>query len=163
MHEAHVERIVLCTLLIARHETKRTPVTLRGQRGTATSAEHFERALATAASPPAATPGIEELKPRLSPHARMQVTHAATAGGWAPLGCVIMLEAPFRRRLQAGTNLASLLDACDGESTARELYDRFIAGAGDSEDLSEESFARVMRELIDEGYLVLDAPPPRAG
>lgn len=164
MNEARVERIVLCTLLIARHETTRTPVTLRGQRGTATSAEHFERALAAAASPPAATPaGIEALKPRLSPHARMQVTHAATAEGWAPLGCVIMLEAPFRRRLQAGTNLATLLDACDGESTARDLYDRFIAGAGDSEDLSEESFARVMRELIDEGYLVLDAPPPLEG
>jgi hypothetical protein len=150
-------RVVECSVVVVRHASPRPPVTVRWQRGLEATPAALERALTVAAVPPAITPDrLHALKPRLSPHARLQVTHAPDASGWAPLGCMIFLEAPVRRSLQAGTNLAMLLDACDGSRSARQLYDGFLSASDPQDDPTEARFADVLRRLVMDGYVMLD-------
>jgi hypothetical protein len=102
---------------------------------------------------------LHRVMPRLSPHARLRVLHGPSPDGWTPLGCTIALEWPVRRTLQAGTNLAMLLGACDGRTSAHALYASFAAGSNPGDGLTEPRFADVLRQLILDGYLILDGPP----
>lgn len=155
-------RVVECTVVVIRHGSPRPPVTVRAQRGTEAQPADLTNALALAGAPsPVPADRLDAVLPRLSPHARLQVTHAPGADGWEPVGCIISLDAPIRRSLQAGTNMAMLLDACDGTRSARRLYDGFLAGADPRDDLTEARFADVLQQLVVDGYLLLDSPPPR--
>lgn len=160
LRERGATRLVDCTLIAAPVTGDRAAITLRVAAPADVSADDLAGVLSRAAQPPAITvANLERIVPKLSPNASLRVMHGATEQGWAPIGCTITLDWPVRRTLQAGTNLAMLLGACDGRTNARALHAAFADNAGERDDLSAYRFADVLRRLVVDGYITVEPAP----
>jgi SAM-dependent methyltransferase len=150
--ELGVEAMVLCTLLVTRPERSGEPVTLRRQRGARMAPEDLERELSIARGTEAVPPA-EALKPRLSANARLRVTHVPVNGGWAAETCVVSVDAPFARRIEAAADVAAVLDRCDGSRSVPALFRALVEERLLPESSTQDEFAATVSQLVRDGIL----------
>jgi SAM-dependent methyltransferase len=150
------ENVVYCSFVLRRHGDSRGPVTLRRRPGTGASARDSLALLDWAARTTDAQDlrAILDLRPSLSPAARLRVTHAAEGGEWKVREVRLEVEHPFARTIEnASHNLATLLTLFNGERTVREIFDRIRSGGGIPEEAPESAFLEFVREFVSEGVL----------
>lgn len=161
--ELQVARFCSCTIVVRKHAAPGPPLTLRrersGNRNFANAVDallRWERFGRT----PGALERLVEIRPRLSPRARLQVTHAPGADSWTLEGCRVVVDEPLRSQLDASPRAAAFLAWCDGTRTLRDHVERLIAEGASAPDAPLESFARMVLPLLQEGVLEADVPPP---
>ncbi len=108
---------------------------------------------------PGALERLVEVRPRLSPRARLQVTHAPGDGEWTLEACRVVLDEPLRSQLEASPRAAAFLAWCDGTRTLREHVARLVAEGVSPPEAPLESFARLVLPLLAEGVLEAEVPP----
>lgn len=158
------ERIVYVSMVLQRHAGARAPFTVRRERTEAAASREAEWLLdwSTRVAEGGAIDTLIEARPRLLPHARLQVTHRVENGEWKVDSCKVLLEYPFIRSVDLSLNAAMLLTLCDGEHSVREILQRIQQAGAISAEVPPESFAEFVRELVGEGVLGLGGEPTPA-
>lgn len=159
------ERMVHGSFVLQRHTAPRAAFTLRRRRSERADSAASEALLRwrTTIAEQDVLPWLVEARPRLSPHARLQVLHRVEGADWALESCTIRVEHPFVRELELSLNASRLLTLCDGSLTSREILQRLQAAGAMPEAVPERAFAEFIRELLTEGILTLAEAPAEAG
>ncbi len=160
--ELQVARFCSCALVVQKHVTAGPALTLRRERS---GKGNFAAAVDTLlrwerfGRTPGALERLVEVRPRLSPRARLQVTHAPGDGSWALEACRVVVDEPLRSQLDASPRAAAFLAWCDGTRTLRDHVERLIAEGASAPDAPLDSFARLVLPLLQEGVLEAEVPP----
>lgn len=95
------------------------------------------------------------LKPRLSPHARLEQICKQSNGSWAAESITLRLISGFPYHLTLQPLVAEFLATCDGTRTAEEAIQAFaITAKAPLETVRNESLTMI-RRLIDRGFMVV--------
>jgi SAM-dependent methyltransferase len=159
--ELEAERTVYCTMVVQRHRTPRPALTVRRDRGEQARSREVEWLVDwyTAVADGGIIPRLLDAYPAVSPHARLQVTHAAEQGGWRAERCQVVTGYPFPRTVELSTGAAMLLAACDGSASTRERLRQLRDAGAVPPEMTEEAFAGFVQNLVGEGVLVLAEEP----
>lgn len=161
--QLEAERIVYSSMVLQRHREPgaRAPFTARRERTEAAEWQETEWLVdwLTRLADGDVLPDILESRPRLLPHARLQVTHRVEEGEWKVESSKVTVEYPFIRTVEMSVNAATLLTLCDGEHTLREILARLQSAGALSPEVPPESFAEFIRELVTEGVLGVGGEP----
>jgi SAM-dependent methyltransferase len=159
--QLEAERIVYGSIVLQRHRRARRPFTVRRERTEAAASAETEWLLrwSTRVADEDIIPVLLDARPRLLPHARLQVTHRVESGEWKVDGCKVLVEYPFIRTVELSLNAAMLLTLCDGEHTVREILQRIQQAGAIAPEVPAESFAEFIRELVSEGVLGVGDEP----
>lgn len=94
----------------------------------------------------------------VSPHVKLVQECAPAAEGWAQVSAKVMVTKGFAYVEEVDTYVAELIAACDGARTLRQAIDKTAAALGwSAEDVPDET-AAIVRQLVDEGFLVPVSP-----
>ncbi|HEX9108931.1 MAG TPA: hypothetical protein VF832_16910, partial [Longimicrobiales bacterium] len=160
--ELKITLMTSCTIVLHKHAGHSEPVTLRRQRnGEAGLSAAIAAALRweSLALQEGTLDRLSEARPRISPRARLQVSHAAEDGAWKTKGCRVVLESPLPTALDASPNAALFLAWCDGSHTVRELAERLIAEGIAPPEEPVRALAALVLPLLREGILEAELPP----
>jgi SAM-dependent methyltransferase len=161
--ELQAERIVYSSMVLQRHAHPgaRAAFTARRERTEAAEWPETEWLVdwLTRLAEGDVLPAILESRPRLLPHARLQVTHRVEEGEWKVESSKVTVEYPFIRTVEMSVNAATLLTLCDGEHSVHEILDRLKSAGALSPEVPPESFAEFIRELVTEGVLGVGGEP----
>jgi methylase of polypeptide subunit release factors len=95
------------------------------------------------------------IRPKLSPHVRLEQVCEQAEGRWAPESITLRLISGFPFHLTVQPLVAGFLATCDGTRTAQEAIDNFaIVAEAPLETVRRECLA-MMRKLIDRGFMTL--------
>ena len=140
---ARIERLVRCSLVIARHAEPAEPLTARRTAGKGTSGADIEALLA-----PHEGPGLlsdwDELratKPKLNPWVRLERAEAVDEGAWRPYATALVAEAPFEFRTDCPLWAAEALARLDGRLTLAEA----LGGSEYDVDVAEGFFGALFQ------------------
>ena len=152
------ERIVGCSLVLLRHDRPRPAVTVRRARSPHTDAAAIEWLVAwmRASTDPSLTQKLLDARPRLSPHARLDMDYVAGEDGWQSAGCALRVDSPFALAVQVSMEAAGFLAACDGEATVREHVARMVRDGSADADTDALGIAAMVRSFAVGGFLLVD-------
>jgi SAM-dependent methyltransferase len=153
-----VENAVLGWIVLLRHTAPRPPLTLRKAAGGATVAEvvdHFQR-WEVEARAPGAVPGLLAGRPRPSSRVRIHVTQRHDGRSWLPEAGRFSTDWPFPVSFAGAGGVGPLLMRCDGVMTAAELAAVLRAGGEIPADVTDETFADLVRTLAASGLLEME-------
>jgi hypothetical protein len=164
--ELGVERVVYASTVLQRHTHERSPFTVRRERTEAADSPETEWLMGwlTRVAEEDVLPALLESRPRLLPHAHLEVAHRVEAGEWKMESSRLRLEYPFIRTVEMSFNAAMLLTLCNGEHTVRQILQHLQQRGALSPEVPPLSFAEFIRELVTEGVLGIGGEPsPRPG
>lgn len=152
------ERIVGCSLVLVRHDRHRPAVTVRRARSPHTDAAAIDWLLAwmRASTDPSLTERLLDARPRLSPHARLDMDYVAGGDGWQSTGCALRVDAPFALTVNVSMEAAGFLSACDGSATVREHIARMVRDGSADADTDALGIAGMVRSFAVGGFLLVD-------
>ncbi|MDB5105713.1 MAG: methyltransferase protein [Fibrobacteres bacterium] len=91
---------------------------------------------------------------RVSPHARLTQECGPSEQGWAQTRAYVQITQGFAYAEEVDTYFAELLVSCNGSRPLREAIARTAAAVGlETADIPSET-AEVVRQLVDEGFLL---------
>jgi len=103
-----------------------------------------------------------DARPRLAAQTELRSRARVRNGDWAMHDCTLLTTQPFATEADSPTWYARFLPWCDGEVTGREHLARLKSLGEVPAEASEEDFASMLGQLVDCGFLELDAfPLPR--
>jgi SAM-dependent methyltransferase len=156
---AGIERFVYGLMVLERHAAPgRPPFTVRRQLGPRTGSAEFEWAMrweAFAASPDSAA-RLLEARPKISRTLELQVIHRHSEGDLAPASFTLQAGHPFNMECRIEPWTASLLPACDGVRTCRELHQLCLERAWIPPHVQPEEFARFLATLVSGGFIEIE-------
>ena len=158
--ELRAERIVGCSLVLVRHESRRPAVTVRRARSSRTDADAVEWIIGwmRATTDPNLLEKLLGSRPRVSPHARLDRDYTAGQRGWEAGECRLRVDAPFGMVAPTSLETAGILGRCDGNRSVGELYEELRREDALETDATAAEFAGTVRSLIIGGFLLLDPP-----
>ncbi len=161
-----VERLVYCSMVIARHSGARPGFTVRRQAGAATGERevrwlmHWENAMAEHAGNPGP---LLAACPMPSPGVRLKVSQALREDDWLTEECLLSTGWPFALEAKCPAWIAALFREADGRLTTRQLFAWLKERGMVASDAPEEEFAKLARALIAGGFLRLAEYPVPPG
>lgn len=150
------ERIVGCSIIITRHDRPGPAVTVRRARSQHTDAAATEWLLdwmMRVSGDRSLPERLLDARPRLSPHARLDVDYAAAADGWRATGCTVRVDSPFAMATGITMEVAAFLAECDGSTTVREHIARINA---DAAVVDADEIVGMVRSFAVGGFLLVD-------
>jgi len=92
-----------------------------------------------------------------------EVLHGLTDEGWMPQSYRLRIDRPFEMSCKAEPWAAQLISQCDGQTSGRQLLERFQAEGWIPPGASEDEFADAVAPLISGGFIEVEGfRPPRA-
>jgi SAM-dependent methyltransferase len=158
LRDLGVERLVLCTIAIDRHDEDRPGLTARRQVGDMTGLAELDWLVEweRSAADPDLPAKLIASKPRISPAVRLELLSRPADGTWVPERCRLLTEWPFRRVIEVPVTIAEFLVGCDGSRTITEHRARALEAGLVPADMSAEGFASSLLPLIGSGILVFE-------
>lgn len=95
-----------------------------------------------------------EVKPRLSPHTRLEQFYQPAEGGWQPLSLNLRRTKGFPFFVGLQPPVASFLGGCNGSRSVRELIEEFARQVDAPRDQVQTECLGVLRKLIERGFLL---------
>jgi hypothetical protein len=117
----------------------------------------------TASWDAAATRRLLWSRPRANPRAEIRSVHIQEQGQWVVDRCFLSTATPFVADVACPPGYATLFMACDGRRTGRELLQHLKETGLVADDAPEGEFAEMLRRLIEQGLLEIDALPDVVG
>jgi SAM-dependent methyltransferase len=156
-----VERMVLCTLVVQRHDAERPAFTVRRPEGQEMGPDDIDWLLRWEAAVLDRN-FIETLvgaRPRLSPRARLHMVSRAKNGSWVPESWAVKTETPFPYGVEAPLDVVGFLASCDGRTTIRQHLDRVRAAGSVPAGTTPRQFVDLLLPLFAAGLLEIEAMP----
>lgn len=91
---------------------------------------------------------------KASPDARLVQECEPSPAGWAQVAAHVRIREGLAYVEEVDTYVAELIAACDGERTLRRAIDRALARLGEEPGSEPVETADIVRQLVDEGFLV---------
>ena len=95
------------------------------------------------------------VKPRLSPHARLEHAYEQTGQSWKLSSATLRLVKGFPFFVGVQPLVADFLCRCDGTLTLKELVESFAHGLGETVGTVQPECLSVVRKLVDRGFLLV--------
>ncbi len=158
--ELKIARFAGCTIVVERHASPRPPLTLRRRRAEQPLGDAVDGMLRweVFATEAGALERLGQVRPSLTPRARLQVLHAPQEGAWTLDACRIVVPAPIPVELETSPEAATFLAWCDGEHTVRDHLERLVSEGAAPTDAPESAFAGLVLSLLKEGVLEAELP-----
>jgi methylase of polypeptide subunit release factors len=159
-----IVQLVMSAFLIRRHregDAARPAVTERRKlHGTAVAADfqwlldwHTHAGALVAALP------MDALRPRAAPRVELRVVHRNDEDGWLTDHCDLSTAVPFSAQIQCPAWFAELLMRCDGDHSAREVFESLKRDELLPADASASEFAGMLVRLAEIGMLEVPQHP----
>jgi hypothetical protein len=146
-------------LIIRRHRANgtRSGWTLRKKLGLATDGRDLEQAFALhdRLSDARFPEHLEAIKPKLSPHLRVRVTHVVSAGSLVPAEFLLEVDRPFIARGAVDGWMLPLVARLDGRTTSAEVYDKAKTEGTVPAGFELRTFTGMLARMIERGFLTL--------
>ncbi len=161
---AEMQQLVYGALVIYRRPADGDALTVRYRLSADTDGACFERALgwhywrARKETSGELLSTISGLKPRLSPHLLVKVTHVVQDGALLPAEFIIESSKPFLTEARVDPWMASALTWFDGKRTTAEIYEAMRSQELLPEAVGLEDFIKLLARLIERGCLEMDEP-----
>jgi SAM-dependent methyltransferase len=159
-----VKYLVYGSIVVQRHAAARSPFTIRFQKGPRSGSVETEWALrwhTEANTVPYET--ILDSRLRLSPELNLAVLHRVRDGSLAPEEFLLRVKYPFEAECKCPAWCASLVLACDGVKTAREILEALQAAGTVDRETNPVEFTEVIKILLGSAFLLSDALPTYSG
>ena len=95
------------------------------------------------------------VKPRLSPHARLEHAYEQTGQTWQLSSATLRLVKGFPLSVGVQPLVADFLSRCDGSSTLKELVESFALGLDKTVETVQPECLSVVRKLVECGFLLV--------
>jgi methylase of polypeptide subunit release factors len=151
------------SVLIRRHDAARPAITARVLKGEGFNPKHVEWLLEWSTEIHDATclDRLMEVRPFLSPHAELAVTHRVRDGHLAPEVFSLRSNRPFEADCLIDPWLAQIVAQCDGKTTWREHFERATRGGAIPEAAPAGEFLDILEPLVSNGLLwIVEKPLP---
>lgn len=153
-----IERMLLCTVVVQRPESPRSPFTARRVAGQGSNRESLEWLLRweVAATDPDLEAQLGRGVPRTTGACELLAAHRMHREGWQPVGYWLKNESPFEAQVACGAWVAEFLQRCDGERSSLTLLEDMKSEGTVPADASERDFLTMVRGLAADGFLEFD-------
>lgn len=94
------------------------------------------------------------IRPKLSPHARLEQICKQSSGSWAAESITLRLISGFPYHLNLQPLVAEFLATCDGTRTVEQAIQKFAITANAPLDTVRRESLTMIRKLIDRGFMV---------
>jgi methylase of polypeptide subunit release factors len=151
------------SVLIRRHNSARPAITARVLTGEGFTPRHVEWLLEWSTEVHDATrlESLMELRPFLSPHAELAVTHRVRDGQLAPEVFSLRSNRPYESDCLLQPWLAEIVAHCDGKTSWREHFERAKSGGAIPGLTPAGEFLEVLEPLVSNGLMwVAERPLP---
>jgi Methyltransferase small domain len=159
-----VEKAVVGSLVIRRHEQPMPALTLRRPMGDTPATKAADQLLwwERRTGHEETLRSIVAASPRVAPGVTRQVTQAIGDSGWAIRSCRYSTQTPFSVTLDPAPAVIGFMEMCDGGSTVGSIVDRLKREGRIEADAPPVGFAGIVRSLAAGGFLDLgpDWPSP---
>jgi methylase of polypeptide subunit release factors len=98
--------------------------------------------------------GMLQVKPRLSPHVRLEQAYEQAGQSWQLSSATLRLVKGFPFFVGVQPLVADFLRRCDGTSTLKELVESFAHGLGQRTEIVQPECLSVVRKLVERGFLL---------
>jgi methylase of polypeptide subunit release factors len=95
-----------------------------------------------------------KLRPRVSPHVRLEQVSQASAEGWAATSVQLKLNQGLERVTRVDQHAAAFLAECTGELSLGELMELYLPSEGPQAEQVRAGCIAVMRQLMRRGFLL---------
>ena len=99
------------------------------------------------------------MRPRLSPHLQVIVTHTVSEGELVPSEFIMKTERPFAAAIRLDGWVVPLAAQFNGQLTPAQVYEKARGGAALPANFQLEDFLSLVAMLVERGFLVLDELP----
>ncbi|MEO8368815.1 MAG: methyltransferase [Candidatus Solibacter sp.] len=149
------------SILIRRHDAVRPAITARVLKGDGFTARHVEWLLewSTEVRDSTRIEELMELRPLLSPHAEMAVTHRVRDGQLSPEVFALRSNRPFESECMLQPWLAQIVAHCDGATSLREYFDRAKSDGVVPAAVPDAEFLETLEPLVSSGLLWIKERP----
>src|SRR5262249_17908456 len=161
---ARARNMVYGALVIHKREDASAgrPLTKRVQLSRLTDGDSFERTLrwhrwrARQEASGNLTEAVSRLSPRLSQYLQVRVTYTLQKGTLAPSGVLLESGKPFLSLMEVPLWVVPAIGWFNNCRTPGEVFQRNLEGSALPDGLTYEAFARMVADLIEDGYLEED-------
>jgi methylase of polypeptide subunit release factors len=158
-----VTHLLHASILLRRRSQDRPVSTARRRLSALTTPEDVQWLLrwntAVAGWDPARERRLLESRPRTLPRTELQARSRLQDGQWALEGCTLTTHSPFEVQADCPNWFLSLLMWCDGRLTARDHFQHLKDTGMVSDEVPEEEFAGMIRQLVDAGVIEIEEFP----
>jgi methylase of polypeptide subunit release factors len=156
--EMEATRMVYGALVIHRHAGRSEPWTARTRLSQITDGPGFEWAFRWRrwSTRPGAVEALKRLRPRLSPHLRLVVTHEVQESVLKPTSFTCESDWPFRTTTVVDYGAMSVIAGFNGERTIAEVHQSLRENGALSEAVAVDDFAGAVAMFIERGLLAVD-------
>ena len=153
-----VQTVLYGVVVLQRHEKSRTALTARCQKAQKAGSEIVEwfREWQLAAAQSDFTSKLKASCPHPSPEFRLIVSHCWKDGGLVPIDFRVRCDFPLSSNARAEPWVAILLGTSDGSRTIADLYRQLKDEDVLADDMGEEQFCEVVKQLIGSGFLEIE-------
>ena len=149
------------SVLMRRHNSARPAITARVLTGEGFTARHVEWLLewSTEIHDASRLERLMELRPFLSPHAELAVTHRQRDGQLVPEVFSLRSNGPFEAECMLQPWLAQIVAQCDGKASWREHFERAKSGGAIPGLTAAGEFLEVLEPLVSNGLMWIAEKP----
>jgi len=155
-----IQQLVFCSILLQRRGNERPVITTRRMLSPLTSGADLQWVLrwmiATATWDVTDSRRLLASRPRTLPHTELRSRSMLHEGKWAVDECQLVTMAPFAVEASCPNWYATLLQVCDGRTTAREHLQYLRETRAVPDSAPEDLFAMMIRQLVDAGLVEID-------
>ena len=165
--EARVSALVFGILIVQRRDTVRPTFTRRHRGAADTVSAQIEWALRweTEATDPQLPRRLADVRPRVSNHVAVRMTHQRRGGAFVPTQFEVLTETPFRLSVDCKSWLPTFLARCDGTVSVADHLTPLKAKGIMGPNVSVEEFAVFVMDHVGLGILEVpghEIPPASA-
>jgi methylase of polypeptide subunit release factors len=149
------------SVLIRRHDSARPAITARVLKGEGFTSRHVEWLLewSTAVHDVSGRERLMEVRPFLSPHAELAVTHRVRDSRLVPDVFSLRSNRPFEADCQLEPWLVQIVAQCDGKVSWREHFERATRGGVIPGSTPAGEFLEILEPLVSNGLLWIAEKP----
>lgn len=153
-----VETILYGVIVIERHQRQRAPLTARCQKSPRSGNEIIEwfREWQLSAAEPRFQETLTKARPFLGQGVLLTVTHEERNGQLFPVEFRMRAKHPLISDARVEPWVAALIGACDGTRTCIELFGYLKEEEVITDEMSEDAFRSVLRQLLESGFLQIE-------
>jgi methylase of polypeptide subunit release factors len=153
-----VKTVLYGVVVLERHEKSRTALTARCQKAQKAGSEIVEwfREWQLASAENGFTSRLKASCPHPSPEFRLIVSHCWQDGGLVPIDFRVRCDFPLSSNARAEPWVAILVGTSDGSRTISDLYRQLKNEDVLADDMGEDQFCEVVKQLIGNGFLEIE-------
>ncbi|HKW11551.1 MAG TPA: class I SAM-dependent methyltransferase [Gemmatimonadaceae bacterium] len=155
-----IDSLVLVAVLLQRRSGPRSVITTRRVQSPLTTGGDLQWMMRWQVASSTWTAEDElrllSMRPRTLPRTELRSRSRLTEGQWSTEECTLVTLSPFAVEATCPSWYATLLQWCDGRMTGREHLQYLRDTHAVPDDAPEETFARMIRQLVDAGLVEID-------